>query len=100
MSAYQIGFDAGAIQATRNEVVELPRGKAVKFEASHGGEIHVAGGTVWLQPERHGVVQSDRFGDLVDYILCEGDSMRIEGRGPVVISALREASLSIMRAVR
>lgn len=90
MSAYQIGFDAGAIQATRNEVVELPRGKAVKFEASHGGEIHVAGGTVWLT----------RFGDLVDYILCEGDSMRIEGRGPVVISALREASLSIMRAAR
>ena len=66
-------------------VREISRNQSIGVAARRGVTVRVAQGRVWLTCD----------GDIRDYILSAGDSMRLDASGRVVLFGLSEAFVQV-----
>jgi len=66
-------------------VREISRNQSIGVAARRGVTVRVAQGRVWLT----------RDGDIRDYVLSAGDSMRLEASGRVVLFGLTKAIFQV-----
>lgn len=65
----------------------LRRNEALRLGDAHGLSLASAGGTLWVTID----------GDLHDYVLEPGESLRIESHAPTVVMALHAPALLTVR---
>jgi quercetin dioxygenase-like cupin family protein len=70
--------------------IVLPPGDTVKLRAAGGDSIRVFAGEAWITLE----------GETHDWFVARGDSLRVPGRGAVVIEALSTVALCTQPAHR
>ena len=66
--------------------MELAKGKLLNLGRNPGAVIRVEEGAIWLTQEH----------DAADHVLRVGETKRLEGRGTVIVSALKDSSLRIV----
>ncbi len=65
----------------------LARHDVLRLGDAHGLRLVSAGGTLWVTID----------GDLTDYVLEPGDSLRIDSHAPTLVSALHAPALLAFR---
>ncbi len=73
--------------ADRRDTLRIAAGADVARHDLAGALLRMCGGRVWLT----------QHGDIRDYVVSAGDSVRIDRDGPVVIQALSDAEIEIER---
>jgi len=69
----------------RSLKLALARGELARVDAARGALIHCREGLLWVT----------QHGDLKDYLLDPGQSIRINSDGPVLVHAVRAATVAI-----
>ncbi len=73
--------------ALAREPLPLRRNDVLRLGDAHGLSLSSAGGTLWVTID----------GDLHDYVLEAGETLRIESHAPTLVSALNAPALLAVR---
>ncbi len=72
---------------TSRDPLPLRRNDVLRLGDAHGLQLASAGGTLWITID----------GDLTDYVLEPGETLRIQSHAPTLVSALNAPALLAVR---